>query len=234
MIAAFLLHGFATNTYDFISIMPFLKKRYDAIFLENMPGHGDNGTLNDFTVENTLEYVNKRFDEIKEKYDSVDVYGYSMGGVLATYLACKKEVNRIILLAPANKYLNARIFLTKIKKDLELKAKSEEDRKRVLKENNKIGIDIVINDLAPRYNVRTVSTFITLVRLCNETLKENNVKALLVRGDMDEFVPVQSSQYIQKYFKNLKEDVIPDLGHLMLKSRNYRLIINSVKAFLDE
>ena len=234
MIAAFLLHGFATNTYDFISIMPFLKKRYDAIFLENMPGHGDNGTLNDFTAENTLEYVNKRFDEIKEKYELVDVYGYSMGGVLATYLGVKKDVNRIILLAPANKYVNAHIFATKIKKELEFMAKSEKDRKKVVKENSKIGMDIVINDLAPRYNVKTISTFITLVRICNETLKENDVKTLLVRGDMDEFVPVNSSIYIKKYFKNLKEDVIPDLGHLMLKSRNYRLIINSIKAFLDE
>ena len=234
MIAALLLHGFATNTYDFISIMPFLQKRYDAIFLENLPGHGNNGTLKDFTVINTIKFVEEKFDEIKSKYELVDVYGYSMGGVLATYLGVKRDVNRIILLAPENKYLNAHIFATKIKKEFEFMDKEKKDRKRVVKENDKIGIDVVINDLMPRYNVKTISTFITLVRICNESLEENNTKTLLVRGDMDEFVPAKSSEFIQKYYKNLKEEVIPDLGHLMLKSRNYRLVINKVKAFLDE
>ena len=234
MIAAMLLHGFATNTYDFISIIPFLEKRYDAIFLEDMPGHGSNGDLSDFTVENTMVFVNKRFDEIKEKYDKVDVYGYSMGGVLATYLGVKKEVNRLILLAPANKYVNARIFGTKIKKELSIIASGEMTRRNMIKQNDKIGMDVVINDLMPRYNVKTISTFISLVRVCNESLKENNVKTLLVRGDIDEFVPPRSSLFIQKYFKNFEEQVIPDIGHLMLKSRNYRLILNKIKNFLDE
>ena len=234
MIAAFLLHGFATDISDFSSIIPFLKKRYDAIFLTDMPGHGTDKDLSNFTVENTLEFVNKKFDEIKEQYELVDVYGYSMGGVLATYLACKKEVNRVILLAPANKYVNARIFGTKIKKELGLISENDSSRKSFMKKNDKIGMDIVINDLLPRYNVKTISTFISVVRVCNEALKVNDVKTLLVRGDMDEFVPEKSSIYIKKYFRNLKEEVILDLGHLMLKSRNYRLILNKIRDFLDE
>ena len=232
MIAAMLLHGFATSVYDFYSIMPFLKKRDDAIFLENLPGHGKDTDLDNFTVENTLNFVNKRFDEIKEKYDQVDVYGYSMGGVLATYLGVKKDVNRIILLAPANKYVNARIFATKIKRELSILG--DDVRRSIIKENDKKGMDVVINDLLPRYNVKTISTFISLVRVCNESLKENDVKTLLVRGDIDEFVPVKSSKFIKKYYLNLKEEVIEDLGHLMLKSRNYRLIINRIRDFLDE
>ena len=234
MKAALLLHGFATNKLDFVTILPFLKKRYDEIFLDDLPGHGDNGNLNQFTVINVLDYVNNKFDEIKKKYDEIDVYGYSMGGVLATYLATKKEVNRIILLAPANKYINGRVFAQKIKTEFEIMANKNEDRTKVLKENNKIGIDVVIKDLMPRYNVNTISTFISLVRVCNEVLEENNVKTLLVRGDMDELVPPNASDYLKKYFKNMDEQIIPDLGHLMLKSRNYRLIINKIKEFLDE
>ncbi|MBP5446015.1 MAG: alpha/beta fold hydrolase [Acholeplasmatales bacterium] len=234
MKAALLLHGFATSIYDYYSIMPFLKKRYDAIFLEDLPGHGKDRDLDNFTVENVLNFVNKRFDEIKAEYEFVDVYGYSMGGVLATYLGVKKEVNRVILLAPANKYVNARIFATKIRKDLSINSSGEEVRKEVIKENGKIGIEIVKNDLLPRYNVKTISTFISLVRVCNESLKQTNVKTLLVRGDMDEFVPEKSSKFIQKYFLNFREEVIQDMGHLMLKSRNYRLILNKIRDFLDE
>ncbi len=234
MIAALLLHGFATNKLDFISIMPFLKKRYDAIFIDDLPGHGDNGSLSDFTVDKTLDYVNNKFDEIKDNYEKVDVYGYSMGGVLASYLACKKEVNRVILLAPANKYINAKIFAKKIKTEFEIMADKENVRSKIIKEDNKKGIDVVINDLMPRYNVHTITTFISIVRVCNNSLVKNNVKTLLVKGNMDELVPDDASIYLKKYFEHLDEQIIPDLGHLMLKSRNYRLVINKVKKFLDE
>ena len=52
--------------------------------------------------------------------------------------------------------------------------------------------------------------------------------------ERDEFVPDTSSKFIKKYYKNVEEVIIPDLGHLMLKSINYRLIINAIKDFLDE
>ena len=233
MIAALLLHGFATNKLDFISIMPFLKKRYDAIFLEDLPGHGNNGSLDDFTVDNIINYVNEKYDELSLKYEKIDVYGYSMGGVLATYLAMNKNVNRIILLAPANKYVNAKAFPKKIKTELEIMNK-DDTRSMVLKENDKRGMSVVLNELMPRYNVDTISTFISLVRVCNNSLALNSTKALLVKGDMDELVPNTASEYLKKYFSNMDVQIIPDLGHLMLKSRNYRLIINKIKKFLDE
>ena len=233
MIAAMLLHGFATNKLDFISIIPFLKRRYDAIFLEDLPGHGNNGSLDDFTVDNVINFVNEKYDELSLKYEKIDVYGYSMGGVLATYLAMNKNVNRIILLAPANKYVNAKAFAKKIKTEFEIMNK-DDTRSIVLKENDKRGINVIVNDLMPRYNVDTISTFISLVRVCNNSLKKNDIKALLVKGDMDELVPNTASDFLKTYFTNLDVQIIPDLGHLMLKSRNYRLIINRIKKYLDE
>ena len=234
MIAALLLHGFATDINDFLSIIPFLKKRYDAIFLENLPGHGDNFKLSDFTVNNVIGYVNEKFDEIKNKYEYVDVYGYSMGGVLATYIGVKKEVNRIILLAPANKYVNPSILPLKLRREFEILANKDTTSAKIMAENDRRGMSVVLNDLLPRYNVDTISTFISLVRYCNDSLIKNDVKTLIVRGNLDELVPSTSSTLIKKYYKNIEEVIIPDLGHLMLKSKNYRLIINAIKKFLDE
>lgn len=234
MKAAFLLHGFATDINDYSSIIPFLKKRYDAIFLESLPGHGLNANLSDFTVNNVLEYVDKKFDEIKSKYEYVDVYGYSMGGVLATYLGVKKVINRIILLAPANKFINPSILPSRLKKEFELLYTKDKTRSNNISKNDKASMNVMFNDLLPRYNVDTISTFISLVRVCNDSLKECNTKTLLVRGDLDELVPSSSSTFIKKYYKNLEEVIIPDLGHLMLRSSHYRLIINKIKKFLDE
>ena len=105
---------------------------------------------------------------------------------------------------------------------------------KIMAENDRRGMSVMLNDILPRYNVDTISTFISIVRYCNDTLVENDIKTLLVRGDLDELVPKTSSTYIKKYYKNLEEVIIPDLGHLMLKSKNYRLILNAIKKFLDE
>ena len=234
MKAAFLLHGFATDINDYSSIIPFLKKRYDAIFLESLPGHGLNASLSDFTTTNVFEYINRKYDEIKLKYDCIDLYGYSMGGALATYLASRNKVNKLVLLAPANKYINARIFASRLKKEIDLISNGEMERHSNITENDKRSINVMFQDLIPRYNVNTISTFISIVRVCNEELKENNTKTLLVRGDLDELVPSSSSEYLKKYFKNMEEVIIPDLGHLMLRSSHYRLIINEIKKFIDE
>lgn len=234
MIAALLLHGFATDINDFSSIIPFLQKRYDAIFLENLPGHGIDAKLSDFTVGNVIEYVDKKIDEIKDKYEYVDVYGYSMGGVLATYIGVKKEINRIILLAPANRYVNPSILPLKLKREFEVLTSGDATSARIIAENDRRGMAVLFNDLLPVYNADTISTFISLVRYCNDSLIKNNVKTLIVRGDLDELVPSTSSALIKKYYMNLKEVIIPNLGHLMLKSKNYRLIINAIKKFLDE
>ena len=234
MKAAFLLRGFATDINDYSSIIPFLKKRYDAIFLESLPGHGLNANLSDFTVNNVLGYVNKKFDEIKSVYEYVDVYGYSMGGVLATYLGATKEVNRLILLAPANKFINPNIVPSRLKKEIDLITSGNKDRAETISENDKISMNVMLNDLLPRYNINTITTFVSLVRVCNEALKESNIKTLLVRGDLDELVPSSASDFIKEYYKDTEEVIIPDLGHLMLRSNKYRLIINQIKKFLDE
>ena len=39
-------------------------------------------------------------------YDDIDVYGYSLGGVIACYLQSIRKINKLVLLAPAYKYLN--------------------------------------------------------------------------------------------------------------------------------
>ena len=103
-----------------------------------------------------------------------------------------------------------------------------------ISENDKISMNVMLNDLLPRYNINTITTFVSLVRVCNEALKESNIKTLLVRGDLDELVPSSASDFIKEYYKDTEEVIIPDLGHLMLRSNKYRLIINQIKKFLDE
>ena len=109
--AILLIHGFATDIDDFYNIIPDLTKRYDYIELKNLPGHGKNSNLKQFDVEKTFACVEESAQKLLARFDEVDVIGFSMGGSLAAYLASKYHFNKIVLLAPANNYINWKLGL---------------------------------------------------------------------------------------------------------------------------
>jgi carboxylesterase len=66
-----------------------------------LPGHGT--TPRDFaaqTPETIYEGVRAEFEALKGRFEEVDVVGFSMGGSLATLLAAREPVDRLVLIAP--------------------------------------------------------------------------------------------------------------------------------------
>ncbi|MBE6137442.1 MAG: alpha/beta fold hydrolase [Erysipelotrichaceae bacterium] len=104
MTALLCLHGLLSDNRDFVYLKSELQDYYDFIHIPDLPGHGEN--ILSFTTNNTLSYVLSEYDRLCKEYDKVDVLGYSMGGVLACFLTQYRNVNRLILLAPAFNYIN--------------------------------------------------------------------------------------------------------------------------------
>lgn len=102
------IHGILSSNIDYEYIKKYLHSYYDFIYTINLPGHGNN-TLK-FSVTNTLDYVIKEYDILNKKYNEIDVIGYSLGGVLATYIALYRNVNKLILLSPAFNYINIKNY----------------------------------------------------------------------------------------------------------------------------
>jgi len=78
-----------------------------------LAGHGQN--FEAFEQSRPCDWyksVESAYLKLKEHYNCVDVLGFSLGGVLATELAAKHPVGRLILLAPAF-HLPAPFFLVK-------------------------------------------------------------------------------------------------------------------------
>ncbi len=99
--ALILIHGFASSPAVYRLMLNQLT-RYDALFCPLLPGHGQ--SLTDFatvTAADWLAYIEQTFDDIAKNYQSVDVVGLSLGGLLACHLAKIKPVQNLYLLAPA-------------------------------------------------------------------------------------------------------------------------------------
>ncbi|MCH5171985.1 MAG: alpha/beta fold hydrolase [Erysipelotrichales bacterium] len=241
--AILLLHGFATDKTDFNPIIPFLKKLYDHVENNNLPGHSVLH-LKGFTAKKTISDVEKQMIKLEKKYDVIDVIGFSMGGVLATHLASHYRVNKLVLLAPANLYINANYPISRFKKFMEyLKAKILEEKEvdykleiaefnqRVLEDKDVV--KIVRKFILPNYNLRTIREFRDIVKYCRDNIKSIDAKTLVIMGDIDQLVPESSDEYLSKYCKNKTTVTFKNVSHMMLRSKRKKEIIREILDFLS-
>lgn len=99
----FLLHGAIGSIAQLEPISELLKDNFEIHKL-NFSGHGGRGFNNHFNIKQFAEDVIEYLTE--NKIQSVDVFGYSMGGYVALYLAkhYPKRVGKIITLGTKFKW----------------------------------------------------------------------------------------------------------------------------------
>lgn len=232
--AVMTIHGFLTDINDFGVLYNHLEPQYDEIVKCTIPGH--DGEVVDFKLFNkddTLKNVFDTFDELKSRHDSVDVIGFSMGGALASMLACVKDINRVVLVSPSNKYINMRAALRILRfyvvefneglregeGKLADKLKHADDQMKDYKENSKLSLDMAFKRILPNISFHTYRVFRDLMIFCNKTLEDKiSVEAptLMLWGKLDELVPYSSIAHLEKHFSNHTVKTYEDIGHAML------------------
>ena len=101
--ALLLLHGFSSSPAVYRAMIPALKN-YDALVCPALPGHAENFTA--FSRVSSAEWVSAAESAcatLMEQYDTVEVVGLSLGGLLAYHLANTYPIQHLYLLAPAFK-----------------------------------------------------------------------------------------------------------------------------------
>ena len=99
--ALILLHGFSSTPAVFRYFIPKIAG-YNAIYAPVLPGHGQ--SIDAFAKVTAKQWISTVKDYIKEQvsgYQSVDVVGLSLGGVLAYEAVKSIPIRRLFLLAPA-------------------------------------------------------------------------------------------------------------------------------------
>lgn len=99
--ALLMLHGFSSTPAVFRAMLPKIM-RYDAIVCPVLPGHADNLTA--FAQAQASDWLSAAEDAccvLLRDYQTVDVLGFSLGGLLAYHLSQRLPLNHLFLLAPA-------------------------------------------------------------------------------------------------------------------------------------
>ncbi len=235
MKAIILIHGFLTNTQDFKTIVPYLEEEYDKVALYEVPGHGIKPNYKLFKLQDTFNNLIKLYDELALNYDHIDCMGYSMGGALGTYLHQIREIKKLVLLAPANRYLNFNLINSRLKFIRKIKKEKNELEKKILNDNDKIALNMFFHNVFSRYTFRNIKVFMKIIRKCNKETIAITCPVLIMWGKLDQLVPYESAKYLYDlaiYEKKLV--VLEDMSHLMLLSENNKEIIEEVISFLKE
>lgn len=249
--AVITIHGFLTDTKDFGRLYEYLDF-YDEVVACEVPGHNcDKPDFKKFTVDGTLVEITSCYDKLRKKHDEVDVIGFSMGGALASYLCFVRDVNKCVLLSPANKFLNPRFVLEYIKFYTSFRRKTyksasgkrRERRITVRKEmkphrrNLAVCLNLEFKRILPNLNGRTYRVFRKLVSIANKTINvksSTSTPTLIIRGNLDELVPKSSVEYLNKHFTNCKTVAVEDVGHGMLYTNRDNVLIPMITEFLSD
>ena len=185
-----LLHGFSGGPYEVEPFAQFLRTQTDwLIEVPTLSGHGDPDDLYiaGYTAFDWLRDAEYSFIRLQRKVDRVIVVGFSMGGVLAIHLASKFQVDQVVLLSAAMKY----IALPQLAKDMWAIAKEVRNK------------SVANDELYKRYEsklkkvpIQSTLEFIKVVNKVRVEMHKMRSPVYIVQGAKDGIVPASTAQFL--------------------------------------
>jgi len=228
MIGCLCIHGFTGGPYELEPLVQYLQKTTNwLIATPCLPGHGRELNLKGVTYDQWVKTAEEELVKLIEACETVYVIGFSMGGVIAGYLATKYNIEKLVLLSAAVYYMNPKQMLKDIQKMI------VDSMKGKLRENA----------LFTRYKTKITSTplsatleFRKLVHLMRPKLKEICIPTLIARGEKDGIVPIKSAYYLYKTICSpvKKLLLLPSSGHLVCHGPGREQLFAEVEKFLKE
>ena len=200
MIGCLVIHGYTGGPFEVRPLTDYLKMNTNFhIEVPTLPGHGEILALDDVSYEKWLTAAEKSYKKLKKKTDRIFIIGFSMGGMIAAYLAAKYNVEKLVLLATAGKYLSfaqiGREVGEVIKDGLTGKIK---DNTLYQHYKTKMG------EVPIKANIE----FMRLVRFTRKHLKDVDVPVLIAQGHLDSLVPYRTAYYLAKEIKSEHKEVV--------------------------
>jgi esterase/lipase len=222
--AVLVIHGFAGGTYDEEPISNYLQLNGYDVFQFTLPGH-EKMMFNKITKEDWINSCKEHLDMlIYNKYNYICVLGHSMGGVLASILASEyKEVKKLVLVAPAFKYLTFEEENFKFLNAIKNSSKLFEDYKA----------DEIISRLL-QFPVSVIKEFTNLIKDYYDVPSKINTPTLIIQGKSDDVVPIKSAEYVYKNLKSKKKYLmlVDEVTHDVFKGKHVNDVCFAINKFL--
>ena len=188
LIGCLCIHGFTGAPFEVEPLVHYLKERTDwEIAVPTLPGHGETLNLKGIDYHKWIEHAENELQQLIEKCEIVYVIGFSMGGMIASYLAAHYPVEKLVLLSTAALFISPK-QLTK-------------DVADIIKDAFKGRL--FENEMYLRYKRKIQETPITatlqfrkLVTSIRPILNEVKIPTFIAQGECDGVVPAKSARYL--------------------------------------
>src|SRR5699024_6211041 len=126
MIGCLIIHGYTGGPYEVEPLTNYLKEKTNwQIEVPVLSGHGTELDLEHVNYEEWLSDAVEALVTLKETCETIYVIGFSMGGMIAAYLAANYQIDRLVLLSTARRYLSFGHISTYIRDSTESAIKGE-------------------------------------------------------------------------------------------------------------
>lgn len=223
--AILMVHGFAGGTYDqeYLAHRLELIRNFD-VYQFTLAGHDGlfktNMTESDWikSAEDMVDFL------IKNGYTRIYVIGHSMGGVIAAYLANKyKEIKKLVLVSAAFRYME----FTNGSVDV---IKSIKKTKQIVEDYSK---DEVITRLL-KMPPNAIKEFSNIVKNNEKQLKGINIPTLIIQGNRDNLVPLETANFIYEEIQNDNKyiKIYDGVTHDVFRGNKKEIITHDIINFL--
>ncbi|MGJ7922764.1 alpha/beta hydrolase [Neobacillus sp. LXY-4] len=228
MIGCLCIHGFTGAPFELAPLVQFLEERTEWRFaVPTLPGHGESLDLKGVRYKDWIDHAEHALNRLMKTCDTIYVIGFSMGGLIASYLATRYPVHKLVLLSAAAYYVNPKQLAVDIKEMVLDSFKG----------------NIGNNELFIRYKRKMKETPISatlqfrgLVSKVRPILGEISIPTFIAQGECDGIVPPKSARFLynqigaeQKkliYFQNSK--------HLICHCEEREQLFAEVLDFLQQ
>ncbi|KAB7704833.1 alpha/beta fold hydrolase [Bacillus aerolatus] len=199
MIGCLCIHGFTGAPYEVEPLVEYLHEKTSwKIVVPTLPGHGEVLSLKGVTYDQWLEHAEKEMKQLLAQCDTVYVIGFSMGGLIAVYLAEKYPAKKLILLSAAAKYINAGQMFSDIKEMLkDLRSGQLKENELFLRYKDKL----LLTPLSATWQFRKM-----VVRI-NPLFTKIQIPTLIAQGLADGIVPPKSAEYIYRHIPSKQKEI---------------------------
>ncbi|CAG7649531.1 Thermostable monoacylglycerol lipase [Paenibacillus solanacearum] len=212
-----LLHGFTGGPYEVIPLARHLEQSLGLqCRIPVLPGHDqDLAMLGGVTFHDWLDSASREAQRLMNDCESVDLIGFSMGGLLAACLANRFPVRRLVLLNAAAIYISPLRLVAYTASRLLIRDWANLRRAK---------------NVPPQATVE----FLKLARLAkSRELPRIHVPTLIVQGAQDPIVHPRSGRYIYKRLKGERElRMFPQSRHMICLDREAPELFAVVERFL--
>jgi pimeloyl-ACP methyl ester carboxylesterase len=230
-----LLHGFLSSTFSFRRLVPLLCTEFNVISVD-LPPFGKSGktTLYTYSLQNQATTIIRLLEHLGEK--KVILIGHSMGGQVALNICylCPELVEQTVLLCSSGYLKRSKLpliltsyipfFYLYVKRWL-ASSGVEKNLRNVVHDHSLIDEVMLNGYLQPFTQDNEIFKGLTkMIRdregdLTPEQLKSIETPCLLIWGEHDKVVSVQTGKRLSKDLKNSQLIILEKTGHLVPEER---------------